>query len=171
MSGRRRSIGVDSYAEGASCGAEPFDRLGSSPQPWPGCSPSSSQVRGRAPATAPLFSPDGRSILFTRNESELWVMGADGNGLRKLASRASGATWSPDSRRIAYSSGPLVIERVDGSGRIIVPGNNTGPWWSPNGTLITFSRQAGDRTDLAVVRDDGRELRTIRRDARAIGWS
>jgi len=33
MSGRRRSIGVDSYAEGASCGAEPFDRLGSSPQP------------------------------------------------------------------------------------------------------------------------------------------
>src|SRR5439155_10783163 len=63
-------------------------------------------TRGRAADAAPLFSPDGRLIVFNRarkhDASELWVMSADGSGQRKLASSGSAPAWSPDSRRIAY---------------------------------------------------------------------
>jgi dipeptidyl aminopeptidase/acylaminoacyl peptidase len=56
-------------------------------------------------------SPDGRRIAFThhvarRYTDELYLMNADGSGLRRLGSRCRlGATdWSPDSRRLLVVS-------------------------------------------------------------------
>ena len=133
-------------------------------------------TRGKAVDTAPIFSPDGRRIVFNRaskrHASELWVMNADGHGQRKLASSGYGPAWAPDSRRLAYVGvNALVIVGADASGRRVVPGRNSGPSWSPDGRLIAFSRQVGDHDDLAVVGGNGRGLRTIRRNARARGWS
>ncbi len=136
-------------------------------------------TRGRAADAAPLFSPDGRRIVFVRapkyNASELWVMNADGSGQRKLASSGSAPAWSPDSRRIAYIDarygGALVIVGADGSARLVIRGSNLSPYWSPDGRLIAFSRQVGDRTDLMLIGGDGRAPRLIRRNARARGWS
>ena len=62
-------------------------------------------TRNRARDTAPLFSPDGRRIVFARDTgccSGLWVMNANGSRQRPLAAYASDPAWSPDSRRIAY---------------------------------------------------------------------
>jgi TolB protein len=137
-------------------------------------------TRGRAADTAPLFSPDGRRIVFNRGESQLWVMDADGSGQRRLASPGYRPSWSPDSRRIVYAgdryAGPLVLVGVHGGGRIVVPGRNSDCSWSPDGRLIAFLRRAGDRLDLMVVGRDGRGLRTIRRNvnygaALGFGWS
>jgi Tol biopolymer transport system component len=147
-------------------------------------------TRGKAADTAPLFSPDGRRIVFTRSPrgdrsgnpvSELWVMNADGGGRRKLAASGSAPAWSPNSRRIAYvaatyrsrGAAPIAIKDLDGGHVVVIPGKNGNPYWSPNGTLIAFSRVVGDgeRTDLAVVGSDGRRPRTIRRRAAALGWS
>jgi Tol biopolymer transport system component len=55
----------------------------------------------------PTWSPDGRAILFTHavsNASNVYVVGADGRGLRRLTSdgRSWAMGWSPDGRKILF---------------------------------------------------------------------
>jgi hypothetical protein len=100
-------------------------------------------------------------------------MNADGSGQRKLASSGAAPSWSPDSRRVVFigTGSKLVVAGLDGRARVVVRRGSSSPSWSPDGRLIAFSREVGDRFDLAVVRGDGRGLRTIRRDAIPLGWS
>jgi dipeptidyl aminopeptidase/acylaminoacyl peptidase len=142
-------------------------------------------TRNRVSDTAPVFSPDGRRIVFTRSYNNnccfhsLWLMNADGSRQRQLVSYGDQAAWAPDSRRIAFTtsrasrgnSQPLVIANVDGGRRVVVRGTNYKPAWSPDGRWIAVSREKGDRTDVAIVRSDGRGLRTIRRNAGLVGWT
>lgn len=71
-------------------------------------------VLGERPAT-PVWSPDGRSIAFAMtpagatdpNESEIYVMGADGTRVRRLTAAPgddSHPHWSADGRRIFFNS-------------------------------------------------------------------
>jgi TolB protein len=141
---------------------------------------------------APVFSPDGRRIMFIRApvladgtpvSSELWVMNADGSSQRRLARSGYAPAWAPDSKQIAYGGNgpslgnePLVIESV-GGGRIVVPsfkgGSNFRPSWSPDGRRIVFLRSVHSRnSDLMVVGSNGRGLKRIRRDVVGlVGWS
>jgi len=134
-------------------------------------------TRGKAADTAPRFSPDGRRIVFSRSPKQymydLWVMNADGSGQRRLAAGGSAPAWSPDSRRIAHvtATGRLAIQDVDSRRTITISGRNVNPYWSPNGRLIAFAHQVGDRGDLAVARSDGSGLKTLRRNAAPLGWS
>ncbi|HVP14189.1 MAG TPA: S9 family peptidase [Terriglobales bacterium] len=64
----------------------------------------------------PQVSPDGRRIVFVeshtdlehnRRRSDLWLVGADGSGLRALTARASGDNsprWSSDGRSVWFLS-------------------------------------------------------------------
>lgn len=52
------------------------------------------------PARQPAFSPDGAMIAFVRGDrragtGELWVMGADGAGARRVLGRATAPDWQP----------------------------------------------------------------------------
>ena len=59
---------------------------------------------------APQWSPDGSRIVFTsfrRGDGEVWVMDADGSDQHVVAASSGKdglATWSPDSRYIAFGS-------------------------------------------------------------------
>jgi Tol biopolymer transport system component len=55
-------------------------------------------------ADDPAFSPDGKRVAFTRALSGLFVMNADGTGLRRLTGGRDDRypVWSPNGRSIAF---------------------------------------------------------------------
>ncbi|MBA3412252.1 MAG: PD40 domain-containing protein [Actinobacteria bacterium] len=73
---------------------------------------------------APMFSPDGGRIVFTRSgwisPSGVYVMSADGTRVRRLASGFSPA-WSRDGRQIAFERlrgrMEIYVMNADGSGQ------------------------------------------------------
>jgi Tol biopolymer transport system component len=74
----------------------------------------------------PAWAPNGRSLAFTRTVddgyNEIWVIGLDRRGLRRLLRDDSqvdhNPSWSPDGRRIAF------VSDIDGDDAIYVIGAN-----------------------------------------------
>jgi dipeptidyl aminopeptidase/acylaminoacyl peptidase len=122
---------------------------------------------------APSVSPDGKWVVFTLTEpsyvegeqsSDLWIVPADGSSApRRLTATKggeSGATWSPDSRRIAFSakregdeSSQIYLLDVTAGGESVrvtsVSTGASGPLWSPDGKSIAFQSRVypGTRTE------------------------
>jgi Tol biopolymer transport system component len=114
----------------------------------------------------PQFSPDGRSIAFTRYKaprfraiyagrtaSAIYRVGIDGSGLERLTPwrlDASDPDWSPDGQRIApVKKGFADFDDVGG-----LKGTNN-PVWSPSGTQIMYTRFFPERTELVAMNPDG----------------
>ncbi|MFN2586994.1 MAG: hypothetical protein ABR613_02590 [Actinomycetota bacterium] len=112
---------------------------------------------------------------------ELWVMGADGTGQRRVAAGADfGATqpsWSPDGSRIVYQSleGIAVVDVVpSATPRVLAPGYS--PAWSPDGTQIAFvlRREYPQPRALAVMDPDGSDMRILSESPQStlgVAWS
>jgi dipeptidyl aminopeptidase/acylaminoacyl peptidase len=112
---------------------------------------------------APIPSPDGKWVVFSVVEpaydekdqvSDLWIVLSDGSATpRRLTGTKGGeggATWSPDSRRIAFSArreGDEVnqiysLDVIGGGEAVRVTNVSTGargPQFSPDGRMILFS--------------------------------
>jgi Tol biopolymer transport system component len=149
-------------------------------------------VRGAA------WSPDGKQLVFTVSNADagsapggqaLFVIGADGTGLRQLTpwSLRGGdhPDWSPDGSRILFvavkgeNTGDLDTIRPDGSGLRRLRRARAGVWllsgsYSPDGKSILFSTSAravdGHCTycpfpDVFVMRADGSHVRPLSRSA------
>jgi TolB protein len=120
-------------------------------------------VDREGPEGNPSWSPDGRLLAFTAPDPEpapnglmdrtaIFVVAADGSGLRKLTDAQPGEypgppVWSPDGSRIAYTTfvGDLVDGAIwevnaDGTGQqlVIELGYPVGLSWSPNGQMLLF---------------------------------
>jgi Tol biopolymer transport system component len=158
---------------------------------------------GKRPAfgISPSWSPDGKRLVFDarskgsealcRSEGpcndELYLVKADGSGLRRLTRNAAHdaqAAWSPDGRKIAFISGrdggaEIYVMNADGADqrRLTRTHQNEGPLaWSPDGTRIAFSGTgAGKLRDLYVMNADGTLQRqftaTATADEEAPLWS
>jgi len=103
--------------------------------------------------TQPAFSPDGQQIAF-RSEREgggLFLMGATGESVRRLAEFGFNPAWSPDGGEIAYATegveDPLsrklasrlwAVNVASGVRRQITRQDAVQPSWSPHGQRIAF---------------------------------
>jgi Tol biopolymer transport system component len=124
-------------------------------------------------ANVVAWSPDGSKIAFTTNLGQrLWLVGADGSGLRNLffaEGSVDAPSWSPDSKEIAFGAvagliGParvIALDIVSGSVvRLTTPEFGEGsevPSWAPDGSRIAYVRERtrGGVGDVWVMNADG----------------
>lgn len=148
-------------------------------------------TRHPANDTNPLWSPDGQKILFQSNrehgKTSLFIMNADGSGLRNLlASAGTGielhgqAAWAPDGRSIvftgAFSINPsydelFLLELAQPRIRNLTRntssfGDIESPVWSPDGSWIAFLHER----DLYLIRPDGTQLANLTRTPEIDEW-
>jgi Tol biopolymer transport system component len=141
------------------------------------------------PSTA-VWSPDGRRIAFvstTRgrapfggccpsSSSDIYVMNADGSGIRKLThSKRYNAepAWSPDGRKIAFRSTrngnrDIYVMNADGSGKRNLtrnPAKDVRPSWSPDGRRIAFISDRDGRLEAHVMNANGSGQRSLTLDS------
>lgn len=123
------------------------------------------------PDAITALSRDGRLLAFeTLGPDSLWVVGADGRGLRRIASTRLflEADWAPDAKAVAFvgtltahdlhnSVSSLVVQPLRGKPRVLAHGRLGTLAWSPDGKWIAYDRVEG----LYVVRPDGTGRRRI----------
>jgi Tol biopolymer transport system component len=152
----------------------------------------------------PAWSPDGRKIAFDSNRADpkhgvnaVYVMNADGSGVRRLTHGAGDAElpqWSPRGTLLVYIKNLVEVQNQYGS-RETVYGDHasinvvhadgsddkvlalsdysTDAEWSPDARWIAFD--AGKSTEggqsLEIVHPNGRSLRRLSKNASPFAWS
>jgi roadblock/LC7 domain-containing protein len=134
-------------------------------------------TQGRlAGIAAAAWSPDGTRLVVSADRgSNLYVVGADGVGLRALTQNTGFAitqtpTWSPDGKQIAFvcDAAPnydVCVVGADGSNRRRLTNTNSvyrDLAWSPDGKLIAYASGPGFfDTRIFVMNADGTQPRQL----------
>lgn len=130
------------------------------------------RLTGERDAGHPQLSPDLRSVVFDSAEDgqrDLWLVGVDGTGLRRLTDSPDDETWptfSPDGAQVAFSAdrdGAAELYRLPVAGGAAVrltdepDGAAVQPAWNPRDGRIayTLDRGAGAPAQIRVLDGSG----------------
>jgi Tol biopolymer transport system component len=136
------------------------------------------------------FSPDGERIAFRsrRNGGGIFVMGATGESVRRLADFGFNPAWSPDGKeivfgtstavnpasRLAFDSQLWVVNASSAEKRQItnpaITPDAVQPNWSPHRQRIAYWASHGGQRDIWTVSADGTHPVAVTQDA-ALDWS
>ncbi len=137
-------------------------------------------------SAAPGWSPDGTQIVYFRAGEKdgggpvpprldaIWLVDADGNGLRQLSPTTLAAAypdWSPDGARILFESidgerQDIYTIRSDGTDvrRLTNGGISTSATWTPDGRIL-FVRPGGASPGWRTMNADGTDDALLIADA------
>jgi Tol biopolymer transport system component len=146
---------------------------------------------GRETSQTFTYTVGSRGIVFTNTATghgDIYLLPADAvpstapTRLTATSAPEIDPVWSPDSRRIAFTSYRDGIFRIylmdaDGTDVTLLPtgaGNAMDPAWSPDGARIAFVSTRSGNFDVWVVNLDGTGLRRLTTDSKldlAPAWS
>ncbi|MFN0110598.1 MAG: protein kinase domain-containing protein [Blastocatellia bacterium] len=131
----------------------------------------------------PACSPNGARVVFRseRNGGGLFVMGASGENVQRIANFGHNPSWSPDEQQIVcgtdyvfipklpgVKSRLVVINVASGQQRVLMESDDAAqPRWSPGGQRIAYYR---NRRDIWTIAADGSDPRPVTDDA-AVDWN
>jgi eukaryotic-like serine/threonine-protein kinase len=121
----------------------------------------------------PLWSPDGRRIVFSSNRKgafDLYVRSADGTGTEELLLEGDGiripSDWSPDGRFVLYSNNDDIWALPLDGDRKAFPVVKTrfaesNGQFSPDGRWIAYQSDESGRLEIYVQRFPGQGRKTL----------
>jgi Tol biopolymer transport system component/DNA-binding winged helix-turn-helix (wHTH) protein len=124
--------------------------------------------------TQPVFSPDGEKIAFRsdREGGGIFVMGASGENVKRIADFGYNPAWSPDGREVVFASTIAdPASRLSSQTRLFTVNITTGekhpitpqvgvavqPNWSPHGYRIAYWAQVQGRLNVWTIPAGGGE--------------
>jgi Tol biopolymer transport system component len=129
---------------------------------------------GTDAARPPQISFAGYASGLVGAPAGVYVVRADGRGLRKVVDAAPGTdppAWAPDGRSLVVPTpGGLALLDVNGHPvrALTTSAADRVPAWSPDGRWIAFLRRSASRSSLLAVRRDGSGLRQLTHALRRI---
>jgi Tol biopolymer transport system component len=121
---------------------------------------------GEPPAPGPGIGRIAFHSLSSGTTLDLYVMNADGSGVRQLTDAGAltaSPAWSPDAGQMAFISNregnfDVYVMNADGSNQVNVtnhPALDGDPRWSPDGTRLLFTSERDGNFEIYVMNVDG----------------